>query len=262
MKRVLVILHIWYKDQIDYFISKLQNISGCEWDLWVTMGSEDDAVADKLKAFKGDTKIIVVPNVGYDIGPYIRAIKGGDISDYDYIMKLHTKGSMPKNDRINGVKLGGWRWRDHLVNSLLGTKKRFQNALAKLENEQVGMVCCYELYKRLRSYLPEDSYMLEAEAARIGCRVNVRKFCAGSMFIVRTAALKKIIDAEIDFDLWDKTSKSHSTGSLAHVYERLLCLVVADAGYKIACSRSTLPTASQAALYNLKSMLKTGKRDR
>ena len=249
MKRVLVILHIWYKDQVDYFISKLKNVNGCEWDLWVTIDTHDEAVEEKLRAFRSDVRIIEVTNIGYDIAPYIKVLQRNDLSGYDYILKLHTKREMPKHNRLNGVSLAGWRWRDHLVNSLLGSKSKFKRVLRKLNNPEVGMVCSYEMLKKLKNYLPEDSHMLKEEAERIGCRRSYRKFCAGAMFIVKREAQQRIISAAIDFSTWTKESKSHSTGTLAHVYERLITLAVADAGYKIACSTSSMKATAQATLY-------------
>lgn len=256
MKRILVILHIWYQEQIDYFIDKMGNISGCEWDLLVTTTHNDPQIADKLLAFRSNAKIITVPNIGYDIGPFIRIIKSYDISQYDYILKLHTKGALPKKARINGVNLQGLRWRNLLVNSLIGTTERFQKVLNKMDREDVGMVCCYELYKYLHKSLPEDTYMLDKEAARIGVQIVVNKFLAGSMFIVKTKALTKLIKAQIDVDSWDKFSESQSIGSEAHVYERLLCAAVTDAGYKIALSPASTLSATQALLHNIGSIFK------
>lgn len=251
MKRLLVIFHIWYKDQVDYFISKMKNINGCEWDLWVTMPNRDEESVAKLVNFKSDVKFISVVNVGYDIAPFVEAIRTQDVSKYDYILKLHTKRYLPERGSINDVSVKGWLWRNLLTESLLGSKRRFSKVLTKIGKEHVGMVCCYELYKYLKRTLPEDTYMLEAEADRVGIKLKANKYCAGSMFIVKTQALSKIIAADISPDAWCRDSKSRSTGTLAHVYERLLCLAVADAGYKIGYSCATTLSTLKAFTYNL-----------
>ena len=69
------------------------------------------------------------------------------------------------------------------------------------------------------------------------------------MFIVKREAQNRIISAAIDFNTWSSESKSQSIGSLAHVYERLICLAVADAGLKIACCTSSVKSTAQATLY-------------
>lgn len=247
-KKLLVIFHVWYKDQVDYFIAKLANINNCEWDLWVTMSYQDDSVIEKFRNYKPDTRFITAPNVGYDIAPFVEIIRHQDISKYDYILKLHTKRYVNEDVRFNSVNVKGWVWRDLLIDALLGTKEKFLMALNKLGQDDVGMVCSYELYKYRGRLFPEDTCMLEAEAERIGIQIRSNKFCAGSIFIVKTNALKKIIEAEIDVESWGG-AMSGSWGTPAHVYERLLCLVVTDAGYKIRCSCATVALSIQAFIY-------------
>jgi lipopolysaccharide biosynthesis protein len=251
MKRLLVIFHVWYHDQIDYFISKMKNINGCEWDLWVTMPNRDEETVAKLVDFKGDVKFVSVANAGYDIAPFVDVIRTHDISSYDYILKLHTKRYLPDDAHINDVSVQGWLWRNLLTEALLGSKRRFARVLAKMGQERIGMVYCYELHKYLKHTLPEDTYMLDAEAARVGIKLKANRYCAGSMFIVKRQALSKIIAADISADAWGQTPKSHSTGTLAHVYERLLCLAVADAGYNIECSCAMVISTIRAFIFNL-----------
>ena len=260
MKRLLVIFHVWYHDQIDYFISKMKNINGCEWDLWVTMPNRDEEAVAKLVDFKGDVKFISVANAGYDIAPFVDVIRTHDVSKYDYILKLHTKRYLPEKGSINDVSVRGWLWRNLLTEALLGSKRRFAMVLAKIGQERVGMVYCYELHKYLKRTLPEDTYMLEAEAARVGIKLKANRYCAGSMFIVKRQALSKIIAADISADAWAGYSKSRSTGTLAHVYERLLCLAVADAGYKIGYSCATVASTVKAFIFNTIHILKRNKR--
>ncbi len=47
--RVLVLLHIYYEEQIDYYLDKLRNIAGCEWDLTVTGNSLGKYIYMKVK---------------------------------------------------------------------------------------------------------------------------------------------------------------------------------------------------------------------
>lgn len=237
MKRLLVIFHIYYHDHIDYYIQKLKNINGVEWDMIVTYNEMKDETMAKVKDLKPDTVFFAVDNTGYDILPFIQAIKAYDIMKYEYIMKLHTKNTDCRKYKLNGISLKNDRWRNILVDSMLKTPERFRRCMNILNDEKTGCLCSYELYVKLTMKRKEDLSLLKNEAERIGIRTDSGKFCAGTMFIIRPECLRKIVEADIDLSRWQNKG-SHAKGTIAHVYERLLTLSVEDAGYNI----STLPT--------------------
>lgn len=234
MKRLLVVLHVYYHEQVDWFIDRLSNIAGCEWDLIVTFSEDSLKSRRKFQSFKPDARFLVVENVGYDVWPFISVIRNIELSDYEYVMKLHTKNVQPFRWKINGLRLKGERWRNILVDSMLKTPEQFTRCMEIFRDQpQTGMVCSYELYVGLSRRYPEDTYLLAQEAERIGIGVKSGRFCAGTMFIVRTACLERIARAHLDATMWTSDSASHSGGTLAHVYERLFSLAVLDAGYEI-----------------------------
>lgn len=234
MKRLLVILHIYYHDQADWFISKLKNIHGCDWDLIVTCSQIKESTASKFRSFKEDTRFQEVENVGYDVWPFIKAIKSIDITGYDYVMKLHTKNPDDYRMKINGIKLTGESWRNLLVDGLLKSRNQFARCInAFSKDPDTGMVCSYELCVRPSMKYQEDTHLLAAETKRIGITRQGQPFCCGTMFIVKPECLKPIIDAELDNTVWGEESKSHSAASLAHVYERVFGAAVSETGYRI-----------------------------
>lgn len=232
MKRILVILHIYYHDHVSYYIDKLKNINGCEWDLIVTFSELSQRTKKKIQDFKPDAEFVLVDNTGYDVWPFIQTIKAVDLSGYDYVLKLHTKNINNPGIRLNGLKQTGHRWRNLLIESMLRSPKQFARCLKRFERKpKLGLLCCYELFINLSESRPEDTYMLEEEANRIGLKIKKGRFCAGTMFMVRPECLKTIKETEFTPDMW-VTGKSHSLGTLAHVYERLFCIAVLNAGYK------------------------------
>jgi lipopolysaccharide biosynthesis protein len=234
MKRLLVILHVYYHDHVSYFIDKMKNINGCEWDLIVTYSEQSQRTKNKLENFKPDTKFVMVDNTGYDVWPFIQTIKAVDLSGYDYILKLHTKNINNPSIRLNGLKQTGHRWRNLLVDSMLKSPKQFSKCLKRLENNpKIGMISCYELFVNLTDRRPEDTYMLEKEATRIGLKIKTGKFCAGTMFMTRSSCLETIRMAELDHSVWGEEAKSHSKATLAHVYERIFGSVISESGMKI-----------------------------
>lgn len=240
MKRLLVVFHIYYPEQTAYFIGKLRNINGCSWDLVVTSPKFDDESVRLLREFKPDVRFEQVDNIGYDVWPFIKVIKQTDLSAYDYVLKLHTKSATP-DDKINGLKLQDYRWRDMLVDSLLKSPSRFRRCLRIFASSpEVGMIYSYELRCDLKGGYPENKSMLEAEVRRIGLDRDVRHetFCAGTIFMARSAVFGRIQRIRLTDDMWGTHFASHSAGSLAHVYERLLTIMVKDAGYKVRNLRS------------------------
>ena len=234
MSRLLVVLHVFYHDQVDYFIDKLANISDCEWDLTVTWSEFSQESYDKLKAFKPDLTVQLVSNAGYDVWPFIQVIRNTDFSRYDYVLKLHTKRFMTKSMRIEGLKMEKWFWRDALLNPILKSKERFSRCLSIMDsNPKVGYICSYEFHMNLEDMLPEDEMLLRQEADRISMEnFDKGRFCAGTMFLARIQALQKLKEIEFTDEMWNFKQKSGASGTLAHVYERMLCLLMRDAGYR------------------------------
>lgn len=232
MKKLLVILHVFYREQLDLFIEKLKNINGCDWDLIITSDNLREKDIKKVRDFRSDAQIIRMDNCGYDVWPFIQVIRSVSIEKYDYILKLHTKNvDKTETIRLNGLKLDGKKWNDLLINSILKSPEQFRSCIDRLENNpRCGMVCSYELYVSLTKRRPEDMSMLMNEAERIGVKIKHERFCAGTMFMIRPECLKKIIKADFEPSMW-KQGSSHAKGTLAHVYERLFSIVVADAGY-------------------------------
>lgn len=232
MSRVLVVLHIYYHDLADYFIDKLKNITDCEWSLVVTWSTSHEATKEKLLAFKPDTKFVLVDNSGYDVWPFIQVIRSTDFSQYDYVLKLHTKGC--SEIKIKGVMLEKDLWRNLLVDAVLKNKSRFRACLKIFDdNKDVGCICSYELHMGLGGMLPEDEELLKREAQRISLDISDGTFCAGTMFMARIDTLQRLKEINFSPDVWGNRNESHISGTLAHVYERILGIMVTDAGYRM-----------------------------
>lgn len=250
MERLLVILHVYYHDQVDYFIDKLGNISGVDWDLLVTYSSYSRETEDKIKAFRPDARMMQVDNIGYDIWPFIYAVKNVDMSGYGHIMKLHTKNYNEKANRINGIRLRRYHWRNLLVDSMLKNKEQFRKCMSMLREKHVGLVCAYELYKKVSEGLPEDLSMLRTEAIRLGVKKKWEHFCAGTMFLSRPDAFNLLREGDIDPHKWD-SPLTHSCGSLAHAYERILSFAVLDSGYEVRLVHTYLTDTLKVCFHNI-----------
>lgn len=242
--KMLVHLHVFYHEQVPWFIDKLRNIQGVRWDLLVTWSAPSLETEALIRAFKPDVRFFQVENVGYDVWPFISALRAIDIDAYEFILKLHTKNSNEVRNRINGLEFRGFRWRDLLVDALLGSKEQFCRVWEKMTTTpRAGLACNAALLCKLSSGLPEDTEPLFEEMKRIGLHTDDLRFCGGTMFLARMAPFHFLRDLDLKADDFSSYSASHSCGSMAHIYERIISFCITAQGYRI------VPVKSHPAAY-------------
>ena len=240
-KKLLVIFHLYYPDQLDWFLEKMSHIKGCGWDLLVTGNNIPEDSVRKIKEFKPNASFLECENIGYDVWPFLKALKNTDFQTYPYILKIHTKNSRPHTVHICGEHLKGFLWRDYLVNALIGSDCIFSDNLQVLEkNPDIGMICARELYGTLN--FKEDHAPLDEELERLGLKTECRDICAGTMMIFRSSLLAVLPLEEYTPEMFPRESASNSGGTPAHVYERVFSLLAPAQGYKV----HTVSTSSRA----------------
>ena len=236
-KKLLVHLHLYYLEQVDFMLKKLRNITGCDWDLYVTLCNSDNNVINKIKTFKPDAQIILVGNKGYDVLPFLKVLRTCNLADYDYILKLHTKNKIMAHVQYNNIVYKNYLWRDKLINALLKSKKCFKDNLKILEKRQdVGIIADKDLVFELTKYageIPEDTYLLEELKQRLNIKNNYKFFVAGTMFIARAEIFEKLVKSNISEYDFDSKSESLTSGSMAHLLERIMGILANEKGYII-----------------------------
>lgn len=224
--KLLVHLHIYYYDQIPYFIEKLSNISGVAWDLFITETKHNEDVEKIFNNLRVIPHYIETDNVGYDIWPFIKVVKSVNLDDYDLILKLHTKNIRDHNSKINGCRLNGPQWRNELVDSLLINRKHFGKLINMFKHDdRLGLICSYQLYSKKSNNRPEDLSMLQNELGRLGFKFQGDRFCAGSMFMAKAGLYGFLQSDNIQASMFEGIARTKSIGSMAHVYERILSMV-------------------------------------
>lgn len=230
MVKLLVIFHLYYVEQLDCFLDRMRFINGCEWDLLVTGPQLGEDVRKRISAFKSGTEYLVTSNVGYDIWPFIAAVKSVSLEDYDLLLKLHTKNTNNVVNRVNGIAMRGCKWRNLLLDGVLRDEEVFRKALGAFNDPSVGLVCNRSLLKEVSNGLYEDLRPLEEELNYLGITTADRHFCAGTMFMARALPYRILQSDKVDESKF-KPGISHARGSTAHIYERIISILVADAGY-------------------------------
>lgn len=229
--KILVQLHLYYHDQLDFFIEKLQNMDGTDWDLIVTYSQWDEASAEKLMKFKPDTKFIKVENIGYDIWPFIKVIKNVNLGDYDYVIKLHTKRSVEKI-KITKATLKGYEWRDSLVNAILNDTEYFHKLINRFETDKsIGMASSVSTLS-LNAWDTFKSHVTE-EMDRMGVNLHKGPVALGTMFLARAEIFTPLKKDWISADYFnDHKSVSGYNFTKSHIYERILSLLPLHYGLK------------------------------
>lgn len=232
-KRILVHLHLYYLNQLDEILNRLQNLQGLNFDLYVTMVNKSPAAEQKIKQFKPDTHILQVANQGYDIGPFIEVLHSLNLDNYDYVLKIHTKGTAAENyTRINGKRLNNKLWNRLLFDALLFSEEQVHNNLRQLANADIGMLSSTYLItddkKLYEQFLPQINEILQAESLP---QVDTFSFVAGTMFWAKASLFKPLQKYRLaDFPVTDGKVKE---GTLAHCFERLFGAVAQAQGLKL-----------------------------
>lgn len=228
--KLLVHLHLYYHNQLDFFISKLSNIT-CDYDLYVTYVTENDKSNHKLRQFKPDVHLLLLENKGYDLYPFIEVINMVNLDDYTYILKLHTKNYRSEYWLHNGVSYIHYQWRDALVNALIGSKGIFQSNLQKISENHIGMIGNKDLITH-RGHINNETYRLQI-CHKLGYNPDYDEFIAGTMFLCKSFLMKDIQSLHLTENDFDFCTSTGAVGTLAHAMESILGHTVQNHDQKI-----------------------------
>lgn len=231
--RILIHLHVFHFEQLDYMLDKLENIKGGNFDLVVTASENFDTIAKIAKEKFELAETIKVKNKGFDVYPFLKVLQAKNLSHYDYVLKLHTKNARPvdESSKVYGISVPGYKWRDDLMNAILGSEEIFKANLKKLENNpSCGGIAASQYIFTIEENQERITYRLRHWMNKFGIEAG-EHYVGGTMFMARAYPFErfKVLNPdELDFLPGDSTSGSHK--NLAHVFERLLGLAVETEG--------------------------------
>lgn len=244
MKKLLIHFHLYYTDQLDYFLEKLSNIQGCEYDLYVTMVEKNADAEQKIFRLFPSARILIVPNKGYDVGPFVDVLNRVNLREYDYVLKVHTKNiTLNNGDKINGRWIARKCWMPLLVESLIGTKKIFANNLRRFSHHpETGMIASkYLTTSSTDSYtniLPQVHNTIKKLGFYVPKKIT---FVAGTMFMARAHLFLPIVKAGYGIDDFEPTGRTAQGNQLAHVFERVFGALMTLQQHIVTSSRCILP---------------------
>ncbi len=233
--RLLVHLHFYYLDQLEVMVDSLKNITDCNYDLFVTIVEKNDAVEKGILSVSENARFILLPNLGYDVYPFLNVLNHVQLSNYDFVLKLHTKNARgPEHDTVYGIKVPGYQWRDELLNAIVGSKEIFRKNLKRLlEDKTLGCIGAGKFIFSTEENNEEITYSLAEWRRKCGV-VGGSHYVGGSMFLARAYPFEHLKGLNLkpkDFESPHMATSDHK--NLAHIIERLFGIVIESEGFEI-----------------------------
>lgn len=225
---VAAIVHAFYPDAIEAILSRLRHVPA-PVDLFLS--TDTDAKAAELAAatrdWPGAVDIRTLPNRGRDIAAKFVGFK--DVyARYEIFIHLHAKKSPHGGEPLA-------RWRDYLIDNLIGSPEIAASNLALFDDPKIGVVFPQHLFE-IRGILNwgYDYDLARGLMQRLGVEIDrnmVLEFPSGSMFWGRGAALRGLLDLNLAYDDFPEES-GQVDGTLAHAIERIVLMAAEARGYE------------------------------
>ncbi len=227
--RILVILHLFYPEEWVKIKKYLKTLKPHGFDLkvTVTVGHVDEDVLADVRAFCPGCEIFTLPNIGYDVGPFIHVLNQVDLSKYDLVYKLQSKGiKAPLRYIYDQVFI----YKDWFLNLYRGIFGRWRtHGVIRLfeKNPKLGLVAAKNL-------IVEDPVYKKEFTRRIATKYGINlkdsyRYVAGTCFVVRAKCLQPIKDLKLTLADFEQTKRGEF--STAHAFERIVCAVIENEGY-------------------------------
>ena len=244
--RTLVVAHVYYPQLWAELADCIRNIDG-ERDLIVTYVDEA-SVAEARRDFP-TARFFKSENRGFDIWPFLQAVRETDLSAYDLVVKLHTKRDFEigREHRYNWCRYDGARWRNFLL-SFCRTPGSWRRTLGRFRDPSVGMVADRHVIVRRNDLpwrVPRECFDAAIEEmssiSGVGLSAATCQYVSGTMFAVRPVALLPLLRRR--FSSEDFAASGHADDfrlQYAHTVEHLLGFSVTAAGLRIDSSDGLL----------------------
>jgi lipopolysaccharide biosynthesis glycosyltransferase len=233
--KILFHLHLFYPDQLEFFITRMKYLQVYDVICFITVTELNPELDSEIKTVFPNTKILKVPNAGYDIFPFIKVLNEVNLVDFDYIIKLHTKNARePGKDRVYSIDVPGYSWRNELVNAIMGSEVILRDNIAMLEKRKdIGCIGARKFIFDIRENNEETVYSLKEWKEKIGISSGNR-YIGGSMFIARAYPFERLkMGGFVEDDFKSNEQRTKDYKNLAHVIERLLGIVIENENFTI-----------------------------
>ena len=219
-------LHLYYVDLADEFCNYFKNLP-MGFDLFITIIDKEN-IDNVYRRFKNcgalNIEVIVVKNIGRDIGPMIFDLKNKILNGkYDVIGHFHSKKSISTDNQM------GNRWRSYLLDNLMGNNEISRSVLSLFNDATVGLIFAEDRHYMdigdNKKYLDDLCKTMNID------KINEAPlFPLGNMFWARIDAIKDMF--ELDKSKLLQEEPLPYDGSYMHALERITPSLVIKNNYK------------------------------
>lgn len=224
--RILVCLHMFYAESWPVIARYLSNLSCYSFDLVITTpeGQLGEACLEQIRTAYPQARIEILPNSGFDIGPFVDALNRVDLSSYDIVFKIQSKGThrplLFMYDQL--FKYDDWFY--NLFEGVLGGRT-VHKVVDALMNGGAKLVAAENLI--VPDPIHKRSFVEKFCKERNLPFVPDYRFVAGTCFAMKASALQPLKDLGLTID--DFAATKRGDFSLAHSLERWMCFAAAGA---------------------------------
>ena len=239
MMKTLCIVHVFYPDFWPEIASCLRNVED-PLDLVVTYVDETKGVPKMVLRDFPSAQLVLCENRGFDVWPFLKALKTVDLSSYSVLVKLHTKRDVKRDGRplvFNHCDFAEGAWREYLL-GFIRDAGSWRATMARLSRPGVGMVADRHVIMR-RTDTPWFNTRRSMDAAvefvqgLYGAPVPGNpQFVAGTMFAARPMVFARLLARGWSADDFSESVRD-GTEQTAHLLERVLGVVVSAEGLRI-----------------------------
>ncbi|HSW66040.1 MAG TPA: glycoside hydrolase family 99-like domain-containing protein [Bacillota bacterium] len=222
--KTAVVIHLYYPELWPMVKEKLVCLKDTPHDLFISINLKNEDFTEEIKHYDSHATVVVTPNRGRDVLPFVHLARRLSAAGYEYVLKLHTKKSKHRGD--------GDQWFGELLNNLLPSAKVVSQVLNTLENTPTvigpaGHFLSLERYmgsdeRHIRRVLGE--HVPTSKLDDVLGRPEQYGFFGGTMFWASLRVLQPILDLYLmpeDFE----SESGQIDGTLAHGIERSMSLL-------------------------------------
>ena len=228
-KKVAACVHVYYEDGWDQIAEYLTHMPAYV-DIFVTCREAIAAsLTPKVKARFAQAEIVVMPNLGMDVLPFLLLAHEKKLYEYDAVLKLHTKNTKTKLRADQGVIMfDGLCGSSALVNDIIDVFAT---------DRDTGMVGTAFQLRSANALMYGNRARMAKLLEQLDINLVDWPFFTGTMFWIAGMALHDI--AHLAPDLLEQTKnevqgQTGGDGTLAHTLERVfgaLCKTAATNFY-------------------------------
>ena len=222
--RIMVCLHLFYPDLWPAIRGYLEHLAPYGWDMVVTYPENliPAAALAEVTDFKPDARLLPCRNAGFDVGPFVESLDGIDLSAYDVVFKLQTKGCGRQRMFIYDQVFKRADWFVNLFDGILGGRT-VHETIGSLMRGEALLVAAENLIVRDPSH--KRTFVRRFCEERGLPFAEDYRFVAGTCFAVRADRLRPL--QALGLRLADFADTVRGEFSLAHALERWMCFAAA-----------------------------------